>query len=127
MMMDLEKFTELAAALSYIQELGFTHTFRCHGQQLVSLETRQAFSQDRFLLVACHRFRTGAHKDLRVVLYAVEGPEGAKGIVLDDCQSYGDNCLGNFLVKLKMCQLPPAQDAKPLPPEKRLPPFRRAS
>ena len=107
-MIDLEQFVEFTAALAYLQALGFTHTFYCANGRLQSLETGSVFPQEQFHLAGCQRFRYGVQNAQRMVLYAVESLDGVKGIVLDDCQSYGDSCLGDFLVRLKMSQMPRA-------------------
>ncbi|MFB9864586.1 hypothetical protein [Rufibacter immobilis] len=55
----------------------------------------------------CQRFQQCGGAFHVAVLYTVVAPDGTKGIILDNCTTYGNALFGEYLVKLKLHQLTP--------------------
>ncbi|WP_205499912.1 hypothetical protein [Rufibacter psychrotolerans] len=106
--MQVERFSDLEEALAYYRQQGFVHVFECCAQGWQCRELDQVFCPEAVQIDTCQRFQRcgGTHKV--AVLYTVVAPGGTKGIILDNCSTYGDVLFGEYLVRMKLRQLQPA-------------------
>ncbi|WP_181304024.1 hypothetical protein [Rufibacter sp. XAAS-G3-1] len=102
----MDQFNDLEEALTYLGKQGYSHSFTCCPQGWQCKETKEIFSPDELRVEKCHRFHQsrGAHKV--AVLYVVAAPNGTKGLIIDNFSTYGNALFGEFLVRMKLYQIP---------------------
>ncbi|RNI21838.1 hypothetical protein [Rufibacter latericius] len=100
--MGLEQFKDLKEALTFLQEQGYSQSFSCCPEGWQSPETKEVFSPEDLQVEMCQRFQVylGAHH--LAVLYVVKAPNGTKGVIIDNCTTYGDALFGEFLLRMKL-------------------------
>ncbi|MBC3541032.1 hypothetical protein ACFSC6_17100 [Rufibacter sediminis] len=105
--MELEQFTDVEEALEYLKQQGYTHTFSCCPEGWHCGETKEIFWPEEMQVVACHRFQKRRGTHTVSMLYVVDAPNGSKGIILDNCSTYGNARFGEFLVRMKLNKIQP--------------------
>ncbi|KAA3436887.1 hypothetical protein [Rufibacter hautae] len=105
--MRLEEFTDMKEGLAYLNQQGYIHTFQYCPEGWLCPETRQAFAPEEMQVEACHRFQHYGGARSVAVLYAVQARNGLKGIIIDNCSTYGNAQFGEFLVRMKLHQIQP--------------------
>ncbi|WP_066835759.1 hypothetical protein [Rufibacter ruber] len=98
-------FQDLEEALDYLRAQRYRHTFQCGGQGWYCPETGHSYLPEELVMHACHRFSQRGGTNTVTVLYAVSTQDGQKGLILDNCSTYGNLLFGEYLVRMKLQQL----------------------
>jgi len=98
--MFMKKFASLVEAIDDFRRRGFTNDFNlkedcieCGGLQL---------HPDDFEIVEVHRFEGFTNPDDSSVLYAIEGKDGLKGVLVDAYGVYANPVSTELLAKLQV-------------------------
>ena len=88
-------------AVEELRRRGFTTDFTVDKESGRVAAGGQAFASDELTIVEHYRFEGMSDPDDSSVLYALEGPDGAKGLLVDAYGAYADASLGAALKKTK--------------------------
>ncbi|WP_197088634.1 hypothetical protein [Rufibacter radiotolerans] len=111
--MILDEFKDLEGAMAFLLKHHYHYTFQCTHQGWRCLETQQEYTPEEMVLLGCQRFqqKRGTARAM-TFLYAVSTPDGKKGVILDNCHTYANPHLGDFLVRMKLQYLQPEATRK---------------
>ncbi|MFC6999030.1 hypothetical protein [Rufibacter roseus] len=107
--MKLEQFSDLDEALAYLRQHHYLYSFKCSKRGWRCIQTNDTFFPEELSIDACHRFRQCGGAHTVAVLYAVSTPCGKRGLILDNCSTYGNPQFGDFLVRMKLQQMLPSR------------------
>ncbi|WP_207431939.1 hypothetical protein [Sabulibacter ruber] len=107
--MQLEQFTDIKEAVAYLRQQGYEHVFECCPQGWRQRKTGLVFCPEKMQMENCQRFQKCGGVHNVTVLYMVLAPDGSKGVIIDDCTTYGDALFGEYLVRMKLRHINPDQ------------------
>ncbi len=93
-------FSTLTEALDDLRRRGFTADFDLHPNRLSYSARQMELHPDDFEIVEVYRFEGATNPGDSEVLYAIEGKDGLKGVLVNAYGAYSDNVSTEMLAKL---------------------------
>lgn len=100
--MKVQTYKTMTEALSDLQKRGFTANFEFLNNTFQALDSGRAFQAGDLTIVEHHRFEGVSDPDDMSVVYAIEGADGTRGILVDAFGVYANPDLGAFLKSVRM-------------------------
>lgn len=100
--MKVQTYKTVTEALSDLQKRGFTANFEFLNNTFQALDSGRAFQAGDLTIVEHHRFEGVSDPDDMSVVYAIEGADGTRGILVDAFGVYANPDLGAFLKNVRM-------------------------
>lgn len=100
--MNVNYYDNLVQATEALSERGFDTEFKFDGQQLLSIQTDQAYPADDLLIVEYHRFEGMSNPADSSVIFAIETNTDEKGTVIMSYSTDADMRLVSFIDKVKV-------------------------
>ncbi len=94
-------YKTMAEAVDGLQRRGFTTDFTVHKETGQVGAGSQFFKSDQLTIVEHHRFEGASDPDDSSVVYALEGPNGLKGVLVDAYGAYANWKTGALLKHTK--------------------------
>jgi hypothetical protein len=98
----MKRFATLVEALDDLRKRGFTEDFDLHMDCIKCGPRELILHPEEFEIVEVHRFEGASDPACSDVIYAIEGPDGLKGVITDAYGVYADRLSTNMLAKLRI-------------------------
>lgn len=98
----MKKYTTLVDALDDLRRRGFTEDFDLQPTCLECARLQLQLHPDDFEIAEVYRFEGATNPDDSSVLYAIEGKDGMKGVLVDAYGVYADPVSTQLLAKLQV-------------------------
>ncbi len=96
------QYRTLVEALDDLNQRGFTVDFDLQAHCLACKQPALQLHPDDFEIVEVHRFEGASNPDDSDIVYAIEGKNGVKGVVVDAYGTYADSLSTEMLAKLRV-------------------------
>lgn len=96
------RYRTLVEALDDLNRRGFTVDFDLQVHCLVCNQPAMQLHPDDFEIVEVHRFEGASSPDDSDIVYAIEGKNGIKGVLVDAYGTYADSLSTEMLAKLRV-------------------------
>jgi hypothetical protein len=90
-------YLTLARAIEDLTRSGFGEHFGVSGTELRSFDTGQKFTAEQVVIREYHRFEGVSDPDDMSIVYAIEGPGGVRGTLVDAFGVYSDPAVSAFV------------------------------
>ncbi len=98
----MKKFPSLVEAIDDLRKRGFTNDFNLKESCVVCAGLQLELQPEDFEIVEVHRFEGATNPDDSSVLYAIEGKDGHKGVLVDAYGVYANPVSTELLAKLQV-------------------------
>ncbi len=95
-------YETLTEALADLQKRGYTEDFELQPHGISCAAAALELHPDDFEITEVHRFEGATSPDDSDVVYAVEGKNGMKGVLVDAYGAYSDPLSADMIAKLRM-------------------------
>ncbi len=95
-------YDTLSEAMNKLKEKGFNYEFDFKDSHLCSVSGNCKFGSDELKIVEVHRFEGISDPQDNSILYAVEGNDGSKGLVVDAYGMYADPEKTEFMSEIEI-------------------------
>lgn len=106
-------YATLAAAVEGLTRRGFTEHFEVAGDRLRALESGKVFGAAQVVIREYHRFEGVSDPDDMSIVYAIEGENGTRGILVDAFGVYSNPEVGAFLKNVPIGRPAPPDPGRP--------------
>jgi hypothetical protein len=101
--MVLNMYDTLVDAINDLQDRGYTSRFKLENNQLINVETKQAYDPQQLQIVEYHRFEGMTNPADDAIVFAIEARAGAdQGTVVMNYSSDGNMDLYSFMDKVNI-------------------------
>ena len=101
-MLNMKKFASLVEALDDLRKRGFINDFNLKEYCIECGRLQLQLHPDDFEIVEVYRFEGITNPDDSSVLYAIEGKDGVKGVLVDAYGVYANPISTELLAKLQV-------------------------
>lgn len=98
----MKRFASLVEALDDLRRRGFVNDFNLKETCIECARLQLQLHPDDFEIVEVHRFEGATNPDDSSVLYAIEGKDGLKGVLVDAYGVYATPLSTDLLAKLQV-------------------------
>lgn len=98
----MKRFANLIEALDDLRLRGFTNDFDLKATCIECARLQLQLHPDHFDIVEVYRFEGETNPDDSAVLYAIEGKDGLKGVMIDAYGVYANPLSTDLLAKLQV-------------------------
>src|SRR5690348_10889524 len=100
--MTRQTYSSMAEAVNALRRRGFTADFTLCGETgRVTAGVDHSYRGDQLTIIEHHRFEGMSDPDDASVVYALEGSDGVKGMLIDAYGAYADSKIGSLLKNVK--------------------------
>lgn len=93
-------YDTITEAVSDLKKRGFTHDFNIRENRLICDQLDKHFDHEDFEIVEVYRFEGPSDPADEAIVYAIEAPSGALGILVNGYGTYADGDNTEFLQQL---------------------------
>ncbi len=93
----------MTQVLDTLEGRGFTANFGVVGDALQVLDSGKVLRPEEIVVREVHRFEGASDPDDMSVIYAIEGADGTRGVLVDAFGVYADPAVGALLKNVPMC------------------------
>jgi hypothetical protein len=90
----------LGETVDHLNRHGFTGHFDVIADRLCELGTGVTFRADELRICGCFRFEGVSDPDDMAIVYAIEGPTGVRGTLVDAFGVYSDPVISEFVARV---------------------------
>jgi hypothetical protein len=98
--MSVNQYTSVTEALEGLRRRGYTANFEFTGDVLRDSARRRQYAASDLTIVEHHRFEGASDPDDMAIVYAIEGRDGARGVLVAAFGPYAEPGLGRFLDRM---------------------------
>jgi hypothetical protein len=98
----MKHFATLTDALDDLQRRGYTADFNLKPHCIECAAMQLELRPDDFEITEVHRFEGATNPDDSEVLYAIEGKNGLRGVLVDAYGAYANSLSAEMLAKLRL-------------------------
>lgn len=95
------QFENLLQALDNLESKGYVTSLLFVNNQLYNANSGEFYEPDEVFIYEFHRFEGTTDLEDMAVVYAIDLPNGDKGLIIDAYGTYADTELGSFIKKIK--------------------------
>lgn len=100
--MRLNRYTTVVHAVEGLKKRGYQDDFKFRDGLLQNLESNKVYAPEDLEIVEYHRFEGVSNPSDMSIVFAIEGKDGCKGIVVSSYGMYADMTLVEFMDKVKI-------------------------
>lgn len=100
--MDANQYTSVTEALLDLSKRGFADSFSVRADGLHNSTTGTLLRPEDATIVEYHRLEGETDPADMAVVYAIEGKDGTRGVLIDAYGAYADADVGEILKKIKL-------------------------
>jgi hypothetical protein len=93
-------YDTITEAVADLKKRGYTHDFNIQGNRLTSDHLEKDYGHEDFEIKEVYRFEGPSDPADEAVIYAIEAPSGALGILVNGYGTYADDKNTEFLQQL---------------------------
>ncbi|HLB16311.1 MAG TPA: hypothetical protein VJM14_15365 [Burkholderiales bacterium] len=105
-------YTQEAAVIEALQRRGFAAAFFTEGDRLRVVGTDRAFPPEEMTIRDYYRFEGTSDPDDMSIVYALEGSDGTRGILVDAFGTYADPAVGAVLDRMRIARVAEGETGK---------------
>jgi hypothetical protein len=91
------KHVTVASALDDLSKRGYTESFEVEGNRLLARGKSLAFAPRDVVVREHYRFEGASDPSEMAIVYAIEGPDGVRGTLLDAFGTYSSGTVSGFM------------------------------
>jgi len=95
-------YSTLVDTLNDLKKRGYDHDFNLKEDCIHCAQLGRQLSPEEFEVVEVHRFEGASNPDDSSVVYAIEGPDGIKGTLVNAYGIYADPASDKLIAKLNI-------------------------
>lgn len=99
--MSVNEYTSVTEAIERLSQRGFTANFEFLDNAFKAMENGKIFHANELTILEHHRFEGQSDPEDMAIVYAIEGNDGTRGVLVDAFGAYADPGLGQFLQNVK--------------------------
>ena len=96
------QYDDLLSAIIDLERQGYKDTLLFVKGFLYNAASGEKYDADEISITEFHRFEGDTNYDDMAILYAIDTPDGSKGLVIDAYGTYADQDLGEFMKRAKI-------------------------
>jgi len=100
--MSVNVYSSMAEALNALREEGYTRNLEPSDDAIEDVGSGLRLTPEDLVIVEHHRFEGASNPDDMSVVYAVEGPQGVRGVIVDAYGTYADPSVAELLRRIPM-------------------------
>lgn len=105
--MSVNEYASVTEAIEGLRRRGYTANFEFTGDALRDGARRRQYAAPDLTIVEHHRFEGASDPDDMAIVYAVEGRDGARGVLVAAFGPYAEPGLGRFLDRMAVRERAP--------------------
>jgi hypothetical protein len=100
MSMNVNRYSSMAEALNALRERGYTRNLEPTDDSIQDVDSGVRLTPEDLVIVEHHRFEGASDPDDMSVVYAIEGPRGVRGVIVDAYGAYADPSVAGLLKRI---------------------------
>ena len=94
-------YDSVTAAIDGLQQRGYTANFMFFNDCLRALESDKRYHPEELAIIEHYRFEGASDPEDMAIVYALEGSDGTRGVLVDAFGAYANPLLGEFLHRIQ--------------------------
>ncbi len=100
--MQINQYATVIEAVQGLRTRGFEDEFKFENGKMKNLQNGKLYRPDDLQIVEYHRYEGTSNPSDMSIIFAVEGVDGCKGMVISSYGTYADLSLVEFMDKVKI-------------------------